>query len=51
MKLLCNFLLVAVFLAVGISCEDAEDTIILTKENFDEQLKTSSFFVKFYAPW
>lgn len=45
------FVLVAVLLAVGASCEDADYTIILTKENFDEQLKTSSFFVKFYAPW
>lgn len=31
--------------------EAAESATILTKDNFDEELKETNYFVKFYAPW
>lgn len=49
-------LLLAVFATFAVAAaedkkEEDSATILLTKDNFDEERKTANFFVKFYAPW
>lgn len=31
--------------------KEEQFAIVLTDKNFDETIKTNSFFVMFYAPW
>jgi hypothetical protein len=45
-----------ILLIASVNCEEetekeADATIILTDDNYEEILKTNNFFVKFYAPW
>ena len=46
-----SLFLVASSLAIAVAAEGESATIQLTKDTFDEELKSANFFVKFYAPW